>query len=447
MSERPHHWLEGETVERDISAMGDGGEGLSDDGLIVPGTFAGERVSARVVHVAKRRGRRPRVQGKPLAILERHPRRRLPPCPNARRPEAPKEGGRCDGCPLMALDEAGQRALKLARLREEHRLDVDSVAAAPAPVGYRYSSKRVAFGGAGRLGLGSWQRGTHKPASMTGCLVDHPAITRAIDELERVAQERGIAAYDERSGEGSLRYVWAKTDGTKVLLTLVTGADDRAAAEALSAGLTRADGVAWSVQSSEGNAMRGSAPVVLRGLGEVRVPFGEGSVVAGPDGFLQPNPAAVAAIYRALLATPDGEEARGAVAYDLYAGAGLTTERLRARFRSVEACESHPESAEGLGIEPETTEDFLARKSDGPVPDLIVANPPRAGLGRAVCASLVASKAPRIHIMSCGPAGLARDLAQLGAAYEVERIAAWDTLPQTPHVEVVAWLRKKSAAS
>ncbi len=437
-----HHWREGETVERTIETLDDGGVGQTADGLSVPGTFPGERVEARVLHVNKSRGRRPTVHGKPLTIQERHPRRRLTPCPNARRPEAPKEGGRCDGCPMMALDETGQRALKRERLQREYGLAVETIHAAPAPLGYRFSSKRVAFGGPGRLGLGSWQRGSHEPASMTGCLVDHPAITRAIDELEAVAQEQGVAAYDERKGEGSLRYVWAKTDGQKVLLNLVTADDDRAAVQRLADALRLPAGVAWSQQASQGNAMRGSEPVTLRGASTLRVPFGDGAVVVGPDGFLQPNPEAVAAIYRALLAGPGGEALSGALAFDLYAGAGLTTARLAQRFGTTEACETHPESAAALGIEPESTEAFLARKVGGPVPDLVVANPPRAGLRADTCARLLELGAPRVHIMSCGPAGLARDLERLGASYEVERIEAWDTLPQTPHVELVAWLRR-----
>jgi tRNA/tmRNA/rRNA uracil-C5-methylase (TrmA/RlmC/RlmD family) len=46
--------------------------------------------------------------------------------------------------------------------------------------------------------------------------------------------------------------------------------------------------------------------------------------------------------------------------------------------------------------------------------------------------------------MSCGPEGLARDLAALDASYRVIGVRAFDTLPQTPHVEVVAWLERRS---
>lgn len=439
----PHRWLEGETVTRRIVALS-GSEGATEDGLTVPGVFPPERVEARVVHVGKRKGRKPRVHGKPLRILERHPHRRLTPCPNARRPEAPKQGGRCDGCPLMPLEEAAQRALKADLLRRDHGLEVSTVHPAPAPFGYRMSSKRVAFGGASRLQLGSWQRGTHKPASMEACLVDHPRIAAVMDAIGEAARELGVPAYDERSGVGVLRYVWAKTDGERVLVTLITATDEREPVQAIADRVREADAVAWSIQSGQGNAMRGSEPVAIRGSQTLSVPVGDQRVEVGPDGFLQPNPAAIDQVVSALLADAEGNPLAGERAIDLYAGAGLTTERLRRRFETVEACEVHPEGAAALGVEPRSAADFLAERREGRAPAVIIANPPRAGMGAAVCEHLLAIGAPRLHVMSCGPAGLARDLERLSEGYELERIDAWDTLPQTPHVEIVAWLRRKA---
>ena len=49
----------------------------------------------------------------------------------------------------------------------------------------------------------------------------------------------------------------------------------------------------------------------------------------------------------------------------------------------------------------------------------------------------------RLHVMACGPAGLRRDLDGLAELYRVERLTAFDTLPQTPHVELVAWLERR----
>jgi 23S rRNA (uracil1939-C5)-methyltransferase len=104
----------------------------------------------------------------------------------------------------------------------------------------------------------------------------------------------------------------------------------------------------------------------------------------------------------------------------------------------VVPCESHFEGAQSLGIKPETVESFLSRQSEKPA--AILANPPRKGLGAAVTTELLRLGPDRIHVMSCGPAGLAEDIAALAPSYQVESLRAYDTLPQTPHVELIVKL-------
>jgi tRNA/tmRNA/rRNA uracil-C5-methylase (TrmA/RlmC/RlmD family) len=85
--------------------------------------------------------------------------------------------------------------------------------------------------------------------------------------------------------------------------------------------------------------------------------------------------------------------------------------------------------------------EFLGRRTDGGTPDLVIADPPRTGLGRGVAQRLAAIRASRIVMVSCDPATLARDLAALVASgYRIEQITPFDLFPQTAHVEAVAWL-------
>src|SRR5690606_28120320 len=96
-------------------------------------------------------------------------------------------------------------------------------------------------------------------------------LVEAAGELEREASALGVVPFDEARGEGDLRYAWLKTDGERVLVTLVTASEESEAARALPARLSRAHGVAWSVQPARGNAMRGSAPRALRGAPSLSV--------------------------------------------------------------------------------------------------------------------------------------------------------------------------------
>jgi 23S rRNA (uracil1939-C5)-methyltransferase len=285
---------------------------------------------------------------------------------------------------------------------------------------------------------------------MRDCRVDHPRIVEAFAELEKVAQELGIVAFDQARGTGDLRHVWAKTNGSEVILTLITVSEQSKAAERLPERLSVA-GVAHNVQSSQSNAVRGTHVRPLKGVQELHTTIAGHDIEIGALGFLQPNPAAIELAYRDLVsheesAAADAAGAHGGasgLAFDLYAGAGITTRLLRERFAEVVPCESYAESALALGIEPTSVEAFLAERlarSERTTPQLVIANPPRKGLGEAVCKQLLELAPEQLGIMSCGPAGLARDLDFLSARYRLTSLKAYDTLPQTPHVELVAKL-------
>jgi tRNA/tmRNA/rRNA uracil-C5-methylase (TrmA/RlmC/RlmD family) len=420
-----------------LTLDGEGVAALDAREVLCRGVFPGEQADVQVSAISRHH---PRAHARLVHLATGHPARRRPPCPNHE-----TRGGRCTGCALMALDEPGQRAVKQIMLRDRFGLAVDEVVAAPAQLGYRYSSKRVALVRRGVPFLGSYALGTHDPAAMPDCLVDHPLLVRAFAAVESGMRAAGIAVYDERKAEGDLRYVWAKTNGRAVIVTLVTAADETRVAALLPALSETAVGVLHSVQGSRGNALRGRAATLLWGEREVSLSLLGERVEVGALGFLQPNPVVAEAAYRHLVALDAPESARG-LALDLYAGAGITTRTLRGVYREVVACEAHPESAAALGVPAEPVEVFLARwltDSAARTPDLVIANPPRKGLGPDVCRQLAALAAPRLHIMSCGPEGLARDLAALSERYVVEAIAAFDTLPQTPHVELVAKLVRR----
>ena len=138
-------------------------------------------------------------------------------------------------------------------------------------------------------------------------------------------------------------------------------------------------------------------------------------------------------------------EARGNWAIDLYAGVGLFSVKLAERFGKVTAVESSGSSLRDLAHNfPQpavnaNVEDYLAGLNE--TPDFILADPPRAGLGKLVVKELARIHAPRLTIVSCDPATLARDLQGLLAEnYRIEKITLVDLFPQTFHLETVVEL-------
>jgi 23S rRNA (uracil1939-C5)-methyltransferase len=161
--------------------------------------------------------------------------------------------------------------------------------------------------------------------------------------------------------------------------------------------------------------------------------------------FFQVNRFLVEKLVEAALHEQGGESA-----LDLYAGVGLFALPMARKFRSVTAVETGSSAAHDLEfnasraelpvkMEQARVEDYLARLET--TPEFVLADPPRAGLGKEVVGHLLRLAPPRMTIVSCDPATLARDLASL-AGYQIESLALVDLFPQTFHLETIAQLRR-----
>lgn len=144
-------------------------------------------------------------------------------------------------------------------------------------------------------------------------------------------------------------------------------------------------------------------------------------------------------------------EAGGARAWDLYAGAGLFSLPMARRFDrvvSVEAGRSAGDLRQNadrtrskVEVVAEQTEVFLKKAKSAP--DFVLADPPRAGLGKAAAERLAELRPATLVIVACDPATLARDLAALQPVYEIDRMTIVDLFPQTFHLETIVRLRLK----
>jgi 23S rRNA (uracil1939-C5)-methyltransferase len=162
--------------------------------------------------------------------------------------------------------------------------------------------------------------------------------------------------------------------------------------------------------------------------------------------FFQVNRFLVDALVEAALG-----DARGESALDLYAGVGLFTLPLARRFARVTAVESgnapwrdlmHNAGAAELEVSAlRTTADGFLRENPGKW-DFVLADPPRAGLGKQVTSLLAECGAAKVTIVSCDPTTLARDLAALSHVYAIESMTMMDLFPQTFHIETVTRLRR-----
>lgn len=163
--------------------------------------------------------------------------------------------------------------------------------------------------------------------------------------------------------------------------------------------------------------------------------------------FFQVNRRLVDALVELVAARSSGK-----LAWDLFAGVGLFARKLAERFDRVIAVESSPFAIPGLKANlhgtsgsavQASTLDFLRGGGKQDKPDIVVLDPPRAGLGAEMTSTLNEISAPELIYVSCDPATLARDLrALVSSGYAIESVTLADLFPQTFHLETVVQMRR-----
>jgi 23S rRNA (uracil1939-C5)-methyltransferase len=172
----------------------------------------------------------------------------------------------------------------------------------------------------------------------------------------------------------------------------------------------------------------------------------------GPKSFYQTNSAQAYELYKVAreFANLDGTQ----TVYDLYTGTGTIANFVAAKAKKVVGIEYVPEAIEDAKINAEVNGISNALFFDGDMkdlltsafieahgqPDVIITDPPRAGMHPDVVEMLLKTNCPRIVYVSCNPATQARDLQLLASKYRISKSQAVDMFPHTHHVENVALL-------
>ncbi len=405
--------------------------------VFLPFVIEGERVEA----VPLKKGREyERAQVR--KVLEPSPHRVEPECPYF---------GRCGGCHYQQMDYEHQLATKAAILRETVRrtakleLPAEIQVHRSPPWNYRNRTRLQVRRSPFAIGYYRW--GSHELLPIESCPISSPLINQAIEAMCALGEAGGVPrdlfeieffadAEDRRLlVEASVldRY-WEH----KEVPTIV----DFAAA--LRGVLPAVTGVAVFRQAKGGALVREEVPEELRDVfGDEHLTYHTASanyqVSAGS--FFQTNRHLIDRLVELVTAGRGGERA-----LDLYAGTGLFTLPLSQSFREVHAVESAPFSFHDLKqsvpsfvkAHRQTTREFLEGVDSGAELDLVIVDPPRAGLGEDVTHALARLPFPRLTYVSCDPATLARDLRILmSAEFRVEHVHLVDLFPQTFHIESI----------
>jgi len=358
----------------------------------VEGALAGERVEAVVVRDAGsfRRARLARV-------LEPSPDRVVPPCPEHARG--------CGGCPWQHIEPGAQRRMKRRILTEAlARLGGITLASEPAEVALEGWGRRTSARAGVRKARAGFRRArSHEVLALSGCPLVHPLLEEMLCE-GRFPQAREVRLrVAEASGDRSF-----ETDP------------------------------AWAATKARLGGLRAGEPVVEEVAGRHwRV---------SPQSFFQSRRDGAEAL-AGLVARAVGSPWGGARALDLYSGVGLFAGVLADagwEVEAVEAAESACADARanlaGAGVEVVRADAATYRPERF---ELVVADPPRAGLGRQGVEVIRSTQATKVVLVGCDAPALARDCGLLvRAGYALESVELVDVFSHSFRVEAVAVLTR-----
>ncbi len=295
-----------------------------------------------------------------------------------------------------------------------------------------------------------------------------PDINNRIRNAVRTyAQEHGLTFYNEHTHEGLLRNLIIRNNHKGELMLIVSfgeAVSHQPSAFSLLEYLHTEFPEIISLLYVENTKFNDTI-----GDLEVKVYFGEDHIIeemeglrfkVGPKSFYQTNTEQAYELYKVArdfaLLSPSTGEPEGALplVYDLYTGTGTIANFVAQQARQVIGIEYVPEAIEDAKVNSKINnientlffagdmkdilnDDFIAQHGR---PDIIITDPPRAGMHEDVVNVILNAEPKRIVYVSCNPATQARDLALLDAKYKVTRVQPVDMFPHTQHVENVVQL-------
>ena len=419
-------------VRIDGIAAGGAGVGRLPGGQVV---FVHRTAPDETVRVRMTEGRKRWARAELVELVDASPSRRVAPCPHY---------DRCGGCTLEHLRYDAQLRAKAEIVREALRriggveIDAPEVVPSPSEFGYRnrvsFTLKRLRDG---RIVAGFHVLGRPDRILDIGgdCLLPEEPLARAWRALR--------ASW----GPGASRL----PAGPELRLTLRAG---RAGSIGLLVDGGTAGGDAGALLRDVPGlvavwhrADRTEPVVTLAGADAMAEQWDDFDFELAPTSFLQVNRHTARLLEDHVLERAG--DVTGRVVVDAYCGVGFHAQRLAGRAKHVVGIELDAGAVEQARVlaaaRGHRNAAFIAGDVGAELPavlpaDLVILNPPRAGVGAEVTDALVANPPARLIYVSCDPATLARDVARLAPALRLDGVRCFDLFPQTSHVETVAEL-------
>ncbi len=439
----------GEELELHVDSLAFGGAGVARTGgyvVFVQGAVPGDTVRAVV-------GKRKRAyaEARTLEVLSPSPDRIAPVADHP-------------GVPWQVLPYERQLAVKQDQVQEALRrighlegYQLEPIIAAEQQ--WRYRNKLEYSFGADEQGAlvcgfhapGRW----HEIVALEDCQLASVPGNRAREQVLGWCRSQGLRPYDRRTGEGLLRNLVVRegrrSGQLQVRLVTSPGQIDR---DGLAQALTAAQSLLWTQVDSVAEVTQGGRTELITGEDRLDEELGGLRVRISSQAFFQTNTEMAERLYAV---ASDYAQLRGYErVYDLFCGIGTIGLLLAPRAAELWGLELVEDAVADAIANARLNEIDNVHFFAGDVrlalrelseragrPDVLVLDPPRAGLSQKVMRRIIETAPRRIVYVSCNPTTLAPNAAQLEeAGYELRRVQPVDMFPQTPHIECVAVLER-----
>lgn len=437
--------------------------------LFITGAVPGDKVELLVT-----RNKKDWAEARVLKIIEPSPDRVVPFC---------KHFGICGGCQWQNLPYSKQLEYKyqevlqhIIRIGNIHPKEVLPIVAANDTTAYRnkleftFSNKRYLSNEeieSGKQIAPENALGYHAPGifdkviEITECYLMDDVNNKIRNHLREYANDHQLEYYDIKEHKGFLRNLIIRYCTTgNLMVNICLHHDDEPKRVALLDHLLKKvpeiTTLLYTINPKWNDSIYDLEPVVYKGPGYAIEKLGDLSFIIGPKSFFQTNSKQAEKLYGVVkdFAELTGNE----TVYDLYCGTGSIGLFLHHGAKKIIGVETIDDAIEDAKKNAELNHINHAHFFSGDVisvcnnnffnkhgkPDLVITDPPRAGMHEKMVTKLLETEPPKIIYVSCNSATQARDIKMLSEKYELAKFRAVDMFPHTQHIETVALLQLKS---
>lgn len=375
---------------------------------------------------------------------------------------------KCGGCSLqhVSYEATGdiKRDILMESITRYTKINPRSFEIKPTllmdnPKNYRAKVNLPAKNGMHGSVFGLYAPNSEKFIRIKGCDVQSEAINQIMDEVAKAMDKYAVKAYDPKNKKGHVRYLVARASvySKEIQVTLILTKELQSINE-LSEEImknTKVTSVYYSINTNlEDASIFGKEIVKVLGKDTIKEKIGDYYYNLLPNSFFQLNPVQAKVLYDEVKKAAKLSFKENVL--DAYCGVGSIGIYLAKLAKEVVGVESNKQAVvnakENAAINKIKNIRFIEGNAsnvlpylvkDHFIPDVMVFDPPRTGMTPDIKEAINKCLPKRIIYVSCNPASLAKDLAELTEKYQIRYIQPIDMFPFTPHVESITLLELK----